>query len=168
MNIALILQGSNIGDRYKMIEESRKRIAENVGLVKLISKAYESEPWGFESDVWFLNRVLMVQTKLDAHQVLHQLFEIEKQLGRVRDPLSKSYSSRTIDLDILFFNQEIIHSPELDVPHPKIHLRKFTLLSLFDIVPDWIHPELMLTVRKLLENCKDEALVKNFELHSEL
>lgn len=168
MNTTLILQGSNIGDRYQMIEESRKRIAQNIGSVKSTSKPYESEPWGFESDVWFLNRVLQVQTTLDAHQVLEQLLEIEKQLGRVRDPLLKTYSSRTIDLDILFFNQEIIHSPELDVPHPKIHLRKFTLLPLCDLVPDWIHPELLHTVSQLLEKCQDQTKVKIFQLRSEL
>lgn len=160
MNTTLILQGSNIGNRYQMLEESRKHIARNIGTVKLVSKSYESEPWGFETDVWFLNRVLQVQTKMDAYQVLHQLLDIEKQLGRVRDPLSKSYSSRTIDLDILFFNQEIIHSSELDVPHPKIHLRKFTLLPLCDIAPTWVHPESMLTARQLFEKCTDETRVK--------
>lgn len=168
MNTILILQGSNMGERYQMLEESRKQIALKIGAVNLVSKMYESEPWGFESDVWFLNRVLQVQTELDAFHVLCQLLEIEKQLGRIRNPESKSYSSRTIDLDILFFNQEIIHSPELEVPHPKIHLRKFTLLPLCDLVPEWIHPESLLTAKQLLENCKDETLVKNFDISFEL
>lgn len=168
MNTILILQGSNMGERYQMLEESRKQIALKIGAVNLVSKMYESEPWGFESDVWFLNRVLQVQTEMDVFQVLYQLLEIEKQLGRIRNLGSKSYSSRTIDLDILFFNQEIIHSPELEVPHPKIHLRKFTLLPLCDLVPEWIHPESLLTVKQLLENCKDETLVKNFDISFEL
>ncbi len=168
MNTAIILQGSNAGDRLKMLQESREMIMDKIGILVNESSLYESEPWGFDSEVWFLNKVLHIETQLYAHQLLDALLEIEQKLGRVRHPSSNSYESRTIDLDILFFNDDVIHSQDLDVPHPKIHLRRFVLLPLFEILPDWYHVEKALTVSQLLDCCLDKTQVNIFESLSEL
>jgi len=168
MNTSYILQGSNIGNRLEILEKSKNIIAQNIGLVEKESLLYESEPWGFDCNNWFLNRVLQIKTDLSPQLLLKKLLQIEIQLGRVRNTAEKTYSSRSIDLDILYFNLDIINEKDLEIPHPKIHLRKFTLLPLCDIAPNFVHPILLLSNLKLLENCNDQTQVRIFNPEFEL
>ena len=167
-NSVFILQGSNIGNRQETLDKAKIIIDEYIGSIQSESPLYESEPWGFECDTWFLNRVLKVKTSFNPQILLKKILEIEKQLGRVRDVEKKSYSSRSIDLDILYFNQDIVKEKDLEIPHPKIQLRKFTLLPLCDIAPNLLHPVLLQSNIQLLNNCEDKTQVRIFNPEFEL
>ena len=168
MNTTYILQGSNIGNRFEMLEKSKNIISDSIGTIENESLLYESEPWGFDSSTWFLNRVLQIKTNNTPQELLNKLLQIEIQLGRVRNTTEKNYSSRTIDLDILYFNQEIINKNELTIPHPKIHLRKFTLIPLCDIASEYNHPIFRKSNSELLNHCEDHTQVKIFNPAFEL
>lgn len=159
MNFSIILQGSNIGDKISTIDKSTEYIKNEIGKIEKISSFYESEPWGFESNEWFINRIIGIHTFLSPIHLLEKLLSIETSLGRIRNPKIKAYSSRTIDLDILFFNNEIIDNKLLNIPHPRLQFRKFTLLPLIETYPDFVHPVFNKTVLELLENCTDNSKV---------
>jgi len=135
------------------MKEALELIREMVGRVVRVSSVYESEPWGFQSKVYFLNCVILVESRLNAPEILKRILKIEKSLGRVRR--GAGYASREIDIDILYFNDEEIDLPELQVPHPRLHERRFTLIPLVEIVPDLTHPKLRKTNRELLEQLDD-------------
>lgn len=128
-----------------------------------ISSSYESEPWGFEADEWFLNRLVIVETELEPEAMLRQLLEIEKELGRVRHPEAKGYTSRTADLDILYFGDRVMVTDSLVVPHPKLHKRRFALLPLCEVEPQFEHPAFHLTQTELLERCPDTSEVRKMD-----
>lgn len=159
MNFSIILQGSNIGDKVSTIEKSTELIQREIGEIEKTSSFYESEPWGFESNEWFINRVIGIYTLLSPINLLDKLLSIETSLGRVRNTKIKAYSSRTIDLDILFYNNEVIVNEQLYIPHPRLQFRKFTLLPLVEMYPDFVHPILNKTIFKLLEECNDVSKV---------
>ena len=123
------------------------------------SSAYTSEPWGFEADEWFLNVLLVVETELEPDDLMDTLLEIEKDLGRVRHPEKEGYSSRTVDLDILYYGNRIIRTEKVTAPHPKLHLRRFALLPMCELVPDFLHPEFNLSQKQLLDSCSDPSKV---------
>ena len=123
------------------------------------SSAYTSEPWGFEADEWFLNVLLVVETELEPDDLMDTLLEIEKDLGRVRHPEKEGYSSRTVDLDILYYGNRIIRTEKVTAPHPKLHLRRFALLPMCELVPDFLHPEFNLSQKQLLDKCSDPSKV---------
>lgn len=162
MNIIHILQGSNEGDRLDYLETSVKQIEENIGKIVKYSSIYESEPWGFETNIWFLNRVIVVETSLTPKIVLSKLLLIETELGRNRFS-DGVYHSRTLDLDILFVEKEIISTTNLVVPHPQLQNRRFTLLPLAEISPKFIHPSLNKTMIELLAQCTDKSKVQIFQ-----
>ena len=149
--------GSNQGDRLMLLVEAAKYINKMVGRVEQFSQVVESEPWGFEAETTFYNQVLVVETALKPHEVLEQVLKIEQTLGRKRT--GKGYSSRTIDIDILFSDADQINEPDLVVPHPELHKRRFVLLPLADLAPDLIHPVLKVTVTELLERLHDESRI---------
>ena len=163
MNRVALLIGGNQGDRRALIQQATALIQERIGTVAAASSIYETAPWGefevesgerrVESGEWrvenFLNQALVVETPLTAHEVLHEAQEIERQLGRVRKEGSKVYSSRPMDIDIIFFNNEVIESEELTVPHPRMHLREFVLAPLTEVMPDYRHPVLGKTIEQL-------------------
>ena len=170
MNRVALLIGGNQGDRRALIQQATALIQERIGTVAAASSIYETAPWGefevesgerrvesgewrVESGEWrvenFLNQALVVETPLTAHEVLHEAQEIERQLGRVRKEGSKVYSSRPMDIDIIFFNDEVIESKELTVPHPRMHLREFVLAPLTEVMPDYRHPVLGKTIEQL-------------------
>ena len=124
------------------------------------SDYYESEPWGFEAPTWFINQALHLETHLAPEALIHAIQHIEQQLGRVRTAPPGVYTSRPIDIDILFYSNDIIHTPMLTVPHPRLHQRRFALLPLCDIAPDFIHPLLHQTAAALLQQCDDRGIVK--------
>jgi 2-amino-4-hydroxy-6-hydroxymethyldihydropteridine diphosphokinase len=113
----------------------------------------ESEPWGFDAETTFYNHVLLVETQLSPHQVLNSILDIEKELGRIRS--GKTYSSRNIDIDILFYAQQQIETANLVIPHPLMHIRGFVLVPLAMLAPDLVHPVFQITVSELLTLLKD-------------
>jgi len=158
MNTIFLLMGSNLLDRLLMLNQAQEQIQTLVGKIKAKSKIYESAPWGFEAQTSFLNQVLIVETDLKPMELLLRIKSIEKDLGRVRT--TENYESRTIDIDILFYNDEIIALPELIIPHPQLHKRRFTLVPLAEIAPEFIHPVIKKTIKDLLKDCEDMSTVK--------
>lgn len=120
------------------------------------STLYTSEPWGFETSQHFLNQAIIIQTELKPTYVLGELLNIENTLGRQRIG-GGSYESRTIDLDILMADNFIIKESKLQIPHPRLHLRKFALMPANEIAGDWIHPGFNLSIGQLLELCEDKS-----------
>lgn len=150
--------GSNLGDRELYLERAIRLISQTIGLVSEQSGIYETEPWGFHSENSFYNMVIKVHTRYKPLELLKKIRSIEDQLGRVRDP--SSYISRTIDIDILFFSNRIIDKPGLTIPHPLIQDRRFVLVPLCEIAPKMIHPVLSVSFEELLNNCRDERMVR--------
>ncbi|MFH2096427.1 MAG: 2-amino-4-hydroxy-6-hydroxymethyldihydropteridine diphosphokinase, partial [Bacteroidota bacterium] len=159
MPTVYLLTGTNMGDRLKMLGDMADYTGKLIGIIQNHSKIYETEPWGFTSDMWFMNQVLKVDTEQKPDQVLDIIIQIEKELGRVRNR-ETVYSSRTADMDILFFGNEIIQSDRLQIPHKHLHERKFALVPLSEIAPDFIHPVKGLSIAELLQNCMDESVVR--------
>ena len=151
MTRCYILFGSNQGDKEAILEQACTLINNRCGMLVERSSAYVTEPWGFEAEEWFLNELLVVETELEPDLLMDALLEIEKELGRVRHPGQKGYSSRTIDLDILYYGDHVINTEKVTVPHPRLHLRKFALMPLCEIVPDFLHPIFNLSQTQLLE-----------------
>ncbi len=156
--IATIL-GSNSGDKYQLLKEAAHLLSASGEIIQQ-SSFYETEPWGFESDENFLNQVIIFETPLNPSDFLHRCLEVEKKLGRVRNPNDPRYTSRPIDIDILFCDSQIINTPELTVPHPRICERHFVLAPLAEVMPDFIHPGKQKSVLELLSICPDHSIVK--------
>jgi len=153
--------GSNLGNRQTNLSKAINEIDENVGRVISFSGVYETEAWGFESNDNFLNQVIVVMTDVEPFQLIDDLLDIEKTMGRKRNDYRK-YESRIIDIDILFYGEEIISEENLKIPHPLLHERKFILEPLNEIAPDLIHPILCKSISKLLDECADTGAVKVF------
>lgn len=147
MNRVYVAFGTNIGDKNKNIEKAIEMMKDRGLKVIKMSQIYKTEPYGYTEQPEFLNGVLEVLTDLDAVNVLKILLEIEKDMGRVRE---FKWGPRIIDLDILFFNDEIIDEKDLKVPHPDMQNREFVLKPLCDIAPNFIHPVLKKSVKDML------------------
>ena len=159
-----ILLGSNLGERQLLVNQACGMIEERCGKIMAKSRLYESEPWGFKSEHWFLNMVVEISTSLSPDELMDTLLAIEKELGRDRSTPHEGYVSRPMDLDILYWNDGLIaDNQHVIVPHPRLHQRRFTLLPLCDIAPDYVHPILKKTNRQLLEECSDSGVVKLFD-----
>jgi 2-amino-4-hydroxy-6-hydroxymethyldihydropteridine diphosphokinase len=141
-----------------MLQQAKDEIAHEIGVIEVFSSIYESEPWGFESENMFLNQVIRVKTILSPIDLLDKALKIESRLGRRRG-VGEGYVSRSIDIDILFFNDEIIAENRLAVPHPKIPERMFTLVPLTEIDPDFVHPATGKSVKEMLDECPDKLKV---------
>ncbi len=159
MNTVILLIGGNIGDRPKYLQQAVTLIAARTGRVTRESALYETAPWGEVQQPDYLNQALILETEMDAPALLEELLLIERTIGRIR---RRKWDSRVIDIDIIFFNQEVITLPQLKVPHPRMQLRRFVLAPLQEIIPDWAHPILQLTVNQLLEACPDPLPVHKF------
>ena len=157
MNQTYLLIGGNLGNRQKNLEKAKELIVANAGQVGKTSSLYETEAWGMRDQPAFLNQVLFLFTKLDPRQLLSTILDIEHQMGRER---TQKFGPRAIDIDILFYNDAIIDEPGLTIPHPQLHLRKFTLEPLYEIAPSFIHPVLNKSISDLLEDCPDPLAVK--------
>jgi 2-amino-4-hydroxy-6-hydroxymethyldihydropteridine diphosphokinase len=157
---AVILLGGNMGDRYSYISKAKDFISKRIGTLRKVSSVYETEAWGFKADKAFLNQVLVVETNLAPHDVLAKTQKIEEMLGRVRNINQMGYASRAIDIDILFFDSEIIETPDLQIPHVYLHERRFVLEPLCEVIPFWVHPVFGETVEDLLIKCADNCAVR--------
>ncbi len=153
-----ILLGSNQGERERNLKLALLRIDQLCGTVIRKSLLYETAPWGFDSSDWFLNQVIQIKSNLSPESLLDKLLGIELELGRVRT--NAQYSSRAIDLDLLYYSSFHIQTKSLEVPHPRLHLRRFTLLPLCDIAPDFVHPVLRKTQLELFNNLTDNSIVR--------
>ncbi len=153
MAATYLLLGGNIGDRHAVLRAALTSIEAQVGKVDERSAIYETAPWGFEHPNAFLNQVVLVTTVLQPMELLHTLQAIETALGRTR-VAAEGYAARIIDIDILFYNNEIVKTEALTIPHPLLHHRLFTLEPLAEIAPQLVHPVLQQTIAQLLETCK--------------
>ena len=153
MACVILILGSNLGNRHRYLEDARRLVESYIGIVNQNSSIYETEPWGFIDENLFLNQVMEIDTILDPLGVLNEIKKIELQLGRIR--ANERYGARTIDIDILFYNDLIINTPELIIPHPEMIKRRFVLEPLSEIVAPRIHPVYSKSIENLLSECQD-------------
>jgi 2-amino-4-hydroxy-6-hydroxymethyldihydropteridine diphosphokinase len=156
METAFLLLGGNIGDRETALRNAISQIESAVGTIDLVSSFYETEPWGMLGAENFLNIALKITTGLSAIELLRALLEIEEQSGRKRNQKKDEYESRPIDIDILFYGSAVVQTTQLNIPHPKLHDRRFVLVPLYEIAADFIHPVLNKSIFTLLKECQDK------------
>ena len=150
----VLLLGGNMGERERLLAKAEEWIVRTVGTVVRKSNIYESEPWGFSAPRNFLNRVVVVETTLLPMEVLDRVQDIEKKLGRIRRGKNETcderiYESRLVDIDILFYDDLILNSERLIIPHPLIAQREFVLVPLREIMGEYVHPVLGKMIRDL-------------------
>ena len=156
-----LLLGGNLGDKETIFSDVKRLLKEKVGEITARSNIYETEPWGFESEDMFWNQALEISTSLSPLEVLCETQQSEAELGRIRK--SDQYDSRMIDIDILFFDNQIIELENLTVPHPRILERKFVLMPLAEIAPTLVHPIFQKTIGQLLLECTDNLRVEKIK-----
>ena len=155
MSRVFISIGSNLGNKIDNCRQAIKEIAEFTKIVRA-SSLYETEPVGKEDQPNFINAAVEIETDLSPHELLTQLHVIENNLGRVRE---EKWGPRTIDLDIIFYDNLIIKDNDLIIPHPRAHERRFVLEPIKEIAPDFIDPDLKVSISDLLSNLNDEKSV---------
>lgn len=176
MTSVVLLTGGNLGPVATTLSKARQLLIERVGPETGCSRVLESEPWGFEAPQRFLNQVLVMNTELEPLAVLDTTKQIERELGRIREPeivqkietdpaesshhhrSARTYHSRPIDIDILFYGNRILDMPRLCIPHPLIGQRAFVLRPLVEVLPEYIHPVTGLTLRAMLENLEHSTI----------
>ncbi len=158
--------GSNKGDRFYLLKSAIFEIHKKIGLVICVSDVFETESWNY-NDKDYLNLVLEIETFFTPKQVLDKCQKIEKELGRENKTVLKNgkpiYLSRKIDIDILFYDEIIINTKELQIPHTKLHLRNFVLKPLNQISKDFIHPVLQQNIYTLYNRCEDKGKIKLYK-----
>jgi len=157
MNRVFLLLGSNLGDRQHYLRDAIGLIESHIAPVLKTSSIYETESWGKADAPDYLNQVIVLETAMQAWELLDKILSIELILGRKRE---EKWGSRTIDIDILFYGNEIIGEEGLQVPHPELHNRRFTLAPLAEIAPDFVHPVLNKTILAMKSELKDSLIVK--------
>jgi len=157
MNQTYLLIGGNLGNREENLKHATRSIAHRLGPILMASSIYETEAWGMKDQPPFLNQVLFVETKLNPEAVLDAILSIEKEMGRKR---IEKFGPRTIDIDILFYNDLKMHKSSLTIPHPQLHLRRFTLEPLNEIAPHLVHPVFNKPISELLKESNDPLVVK--------
>lgn len=155
--------GSNVGDRMGQLRKATELISKNIGKVAKKSHFYETQPWGNKEQDPFINQVLMVNTTLDPRDILKEITQIEREMGRARKETEK-WGPRTIDVDILLYGKRVVRDKGLEVPHPELHKRAFVLVPLMEIAPDYEHPILKKQIDELFMDCDDESDVVMLEL----
>ena len=161
MNSVFLQLGSNLGERSQLLIDATVLLLERVGMIVEKSKVYESTPWRGDGQESYLNQVIELSTKYSAERVLKIVLEIETELGRVR---AEKWGERLIDIDIIFFNDEIIETSDLCVPHKHMHERNFVLEPLNEIASTFIHPKYNKTVAELLKDSKDIERVDEYAI----
>ncbi|TAJ15079.1 2-amino-4-hydroxy-6-hydroxymethyldihydropteridine diphosphokinase [Marinilabiliaceae bacterium JC017] len=158
MDQVILLLGGNLGDVNGTFQKAISLIEEFVGSIVKQSATYQSSAWGFDADELFLNQVIEVKTNLSPNEVLEITQGLEIELGR-QTKTGTEYQSRPIDIDLLFFNDYIIETPVLTIPHPRLHQRKFTLMPLQDHWSLMLHPIFGKNMKELLMDCSDNGWV---------
>ena len=158
MNRVFLLLGGNLGNKSAIFKEAQNILQKKLGKIVKKSSIYETEPWGFKAKDNFWNQALIIETSLSPKNVLKITKDTETELGRIRG--EKRYTSRTIDIDILFLGNVIIDEPNLEIPHPRMINRRFVLVPLSEIAPDMIHPAFKKSITELLDECTDTLEVK--------
>jgi 2-amino-4-hydroxy-6-hydroxymethyldihydropteridine diphosphokinase len=153
--------GSDLGDREDNLKRAVESIGALAGIVTGVSPVYETEPVGFSGNRDFLNMVISIETNLTPSELLDNLMMSEKHLGRTRG--KSNNISRTIDIDILIYDDLVIDNGSLVIPHPRMHERRFVLVPLHDIAPDLVHPVLGKTISELLAECSDTSRIRPFK-----
>ncbi len=159
MNKLYLLLGSNMGNSKALLSKASLQIEKQIGSVKRQSSLYATAAWGNTKQPDFLNQVIIIETILTAAQTMQTILNIEKKMGRLR---TVKNAPRIIDIDILFFNKEIVDQQDLIIPHPQIQNRRFVLVPLNQLSPNLRHPVLKKTVHQLLIHCPDNLNVKKF------
>lgn len=155
MAIAYLCLGANSKNRLTTVQQavSLLSLAENIKLIRA-SALYETEPWGVKDQNWFLNMVVEIKTDLSAQDLLLKCLSIEKMLGRDRSR-EQRWGERPVDIDIIFYDNQIINTGILTVPHPRMHERAFVLVPLLELIPDFVHPVLKKSVSELYDELDD-------------
>jgi 2-amino-4-hydroxy-6-hydroxymethyldihydropteridine diphosphokinase len=154
--------GGNVGNKHDNFDKVYTFIQNELGKITKSSSIYETPPWGFDAKDNFWNQVLLIETEFSPVELLRKIGEIEFFFGRERE--SENYNSRQMDIDILYFDDLVIETANLKIPHPHIPQRLFVLAPLAEIAADFMHPLMELTSLELLENCPDRSVIKKVEL----
>jgi 2-amino-4-hydroxy-6-hydroxymethyldihydropteridine diphosphokinase len=154
MKQTVLLLGSNLDNRLELLASARCLIIEQIGHAVAASSIYESDPWGYDSNNPFLNQALLIKTNFSPEKVLGICLSIEAQLGRTRNE-NGAYTDRNIDIDILLYEELIISNETLEIPHPRMHQRRFCMEPLSEIAPNWLVPTFQKTTSQVLAICSD-------------
>ena len=155
-----LLLGSNLGDRFKNLMTAWDGIAREIGTVIATSAVYETEPWGKTNQPGFLNQAIQLESRWSPAELLEKILGLEKKMGRVR---GEKWGERIIDIDIIYFGDQCIDTGELVIPHPRLSERRFVLVPLVEISPEFVHPVSGKSNAMLLGECKDSLEVSVFK-----
>jgi len=156
MNRVYLALGANTGNKPVNLLHAISFISKRIGTLSAISQVYETKPWGFESENNFLNMAVCVETSLLPDEILSITQDIEKIIGRTQKT-NHSYQDRLIDIDVIAYEDLVLHSENLQLPHPLFHKRRFVLEPLNEIAPDFVHPVFRKTVREMLGELRVES-----------
>lgn len=159
MNEAFLLIGGNTGDRVRNLERACRLLEERCGRIEARSELYQTEAWGMSDQPEFLNRALLLHTELPPQELMQRILEAEASMGRKRGVRN---GPRKIDIDILLFNDEVVDTYRLTIPHPRMHLRRFVLVPMAELAPDKRHPVSGKTMARLLEECPDGLQARKY------
>jgi 2-amino-4-hydroxy-6-hydroxymethyldihydropteridine diphosphokinase len=159
--LLVLLLGGNLGNRSGNLHQACLLIAESIGPIESVSSIYETAPWGYDSQNGFLNQCITIWSEMDPFRILESIHLIEAKLGR--QGRSLEYIDRQIDIDILFYGDLVLSHPHLHIPHKKIQDRRFSLVPLAEILPDFEHPVFRKKISTLLSECTDNGKVKRKE-----
>jgi len=154
-----LIIGSNLGERVQQLSLAEKLIVEEIGTIKRKSGIYETQPWGYDDQPWFLNQVLEIATSKPPQEILKIIRNVELKAGRLPN---EKWHARHIDIDILFCGDLVVEKPDLTIPHPLLHTRNFVLVPLMDLIPEFMHPTLGKTIEELYLDCRDTGEVYIF------
>lgn len=158
MKQTVLLLGSNIDNRLDLLASASSLIIAQIGQLVAASSIYESDPWGYDSKNPFLNQAVIIKTNFSPEKVLEICLSIEAELGRTRRK-NKAYADRNIDIDILLYEELIVCTDNLEIPHPRMHQRKFCMEPLTEIAPNWIVPTFQKTTSQVLALCSDPSKI---------
>lgn len=163
METIVLLLGSNMGNKAQNLKDAIQLIEKNISKIVQKSSVYETEPWGNSNQDSFYNQAVLLHSSIAPNELLQKCQTIELQLGRDREKEQK-WSSRTIDIDILIYGNQIINTPNLKVPHPELPNRNFALIPLMELMPEFEHPELKKPIDELYFESLDELEVLKLEI----